>query len=113
MEGYHNFEITLILAFRLTKAYIFLVKPNWVYTGLTKIIELKIKIKPIHSTFYLDFLASLAGDTLCSIFNLDTQNVKNLPKIRQNGYAVYASIGNGTKSTYTYDRQGERLQGMH
>lgn len=39
--------------------------------------------------------------------------LKLLLKIKQNDCAVYVSIGNGTKSTYTYDRQGERLQGMH
>ena len=32
-------------------------------------IELKIKSSLIHSRFYLDFLASLASDTLCNIFN--------------------------------------------
>ena len=37
--------------------------------------------------------------------------LKFLLKIRQNDYTVYASIGNGTESTYAYDGQGERLQG--
>ena len=35
-----------------------------------------------------------------------------LHKTRQNACAKYARMGNGTESTYAYDRQRERLQSM-
>ena len=38
--------------------------------------------------------------------------LKFLLKTRQNACAIYTRMGNGTKSTYAYDRQRERLQGM-
>ena len=41
-----------------------------------------------------------------------THNVKILTKNRQNTYTTYTRMGNGTESTYAYDRQRERLQGM-
>jgi len=37
---------------------------------------------------------------------------KFLPKIRQNNSVAYTRIGNGTESTFAYDRQRERLQSM-
>ena len=38
--------------------------------------------------------------------------LKFLLKTRQNACAIYTRMGNGTESTYTYDHQRERLQGM-
>ena len=38
--------------------------------------------------------------------------LKLLLKTRQNDYAVYARMGNGTESTQAYGRQCERLLGM-